>query len=245
MELLIDNREKIKNNFNSEYNIIFKNLDLGDYILKYNNNIILIIERKTTEDYASSIKDGRYREQKLRLINNYPKNKILYLIEGDLTCDNKSYRYNKVSKDTIVSSITNTLLRDNIHVFHTHNSLETIFFIESMYRKIAKKGIKFMNNTPDYIDSLTNSVKIKKKSNMDRDICQQLILQTIPGISKKTSERIIYNTESVSKFIYLLNDIPNRDEQIKFICNLPELPTDKKFRKISKTIGENIIDYLL
>lgn len=78
MELLIDNRESIKHNFNSELNIHFKNLDLGDYILKYKEKVIFIIERKTIEDYTASIKDGRYREQKLRLINNYTKKHFIF-----------------------------------------------------------------------------------------------------------------------------------------------------------------------
>ena len=38
-------------------------------------------ERKTTCDLYSSIRDGRYKEQKCRLLNNYDKRKILYIIE--------------------------------------------------------------------------------------------------------------------------------------------------------------------
>ena len=31
------------------------------------------MRRKTVSDFAHSIKDGRYREQKIRLLHNYPK----------------------------------------------------------------------------------------------------------------------------------------------------------------------------
>ena len=101
MELIIDNRETIKNYFIEKKNqnnyewVTFQNLDLGDYLFKYNNQPILIIERKTIEDLASSIKDGRYREQKTRLLNTYNKKNILYLIEGDLMTLQSNYKDQK------------------------------------------------------------------------------------------------------------------------------------------------------
>jgi len=122
MELIIDNRESIKDYFKDKNYVTFKNLELGDYVYKYNGEIVLIIERKTVEDYAASIKDGRYREQKQRLLANYDKNKILYLVEGDLTKNNKSFKFNKVNNYTIYSSMINCFLRDTINVFHTNTS---------------------------------------------------------------------------------------------------------------------------
>ena len=83
MELIIDNRESTKSYFeekNYEW-VSFENLDIGDYMFKYEDKIILVIERKSIQDLASSIKDGRYREQKSRLLNNYSKNNVLFLIE--------------------------------------------------------------------------------------------------------------------------------------------------------------------
>ena len=109
MELIIDNRESTKSYFeekNYEW-ISFENLDIGDYIFKYEEKIILVIERKSIQDLASSIKDGRYREQKSRLLNNYSKNNVLFLIEGDLMFDNKSINFNKVDKYTIYSTLIN------------------------------------------------------------------------------------------------------------------------------------------
>ena len=47
--------------------IIYKNLDLGDIIIEYNDIPLIIIERKTIPDLLASIKDGRYKEQKKRI----------------------------------------------------------------------------------------------------------------------------------------------------------------------------------
>jgi ERCC4-type nuclease len=44
--------------------IVSKALDVGDICIKHNNSIAVVIERKTTNDLASSIVDGRYKDQK-------------------------------------------------------------------------------------------------------------------------------------------------------------------------------------
>ena len=105
-KLVIDNRENIKLDIKNKINdATFENLELGDFLFKVNDVDVLIIERKTISDYAASIKDGRNREQKKRLLLNYPLNKILYLIEGDLTTNNPNFGYNQVSKETIADKI--------------------------------------------------------------------------------------------------------------------------------------------
>ena len=87
MELIIDNREtKIKDFFenNEKYNNIvkFENLELGDFIIKYNDEIKYIFERKTIHDLANSIKDNRYHEQKQRFKFALDKNiKVSYIFE--------------------------------------------------------------------------------------------------------------------------------------------------------------------
>ena len=66
MEFIIDNRENIKHHFIEKKVdwVVCKNMDIGDFCITYNNELVCIFERKTIEDLAASIKDGRYREQK-------------------------------------------------------------------------------------------------------------------------------------------------------------------------------------
>jgi crossover junction endonuclease MUS81 len=69
-----------------------RKLNVGDFlwIAQHNSNdklkeLVLpyIIERKRLDDLSSSIKDGRYHEQKFRLKNSGIKN-IVYLIENNM-----------------------------------------------------------------------------------------------------------------------------------------------------------------
>ena len=164
MELLIDNRESIKKYFlekNLDY-VTYHNLDLGDYIFKYKDEVVAIIERKTIDDMANSIKDGRYREQKSRLLENYDRTKIIYLIEGDLTKANKSVNYNRVSKSTIQPSLINMYLRDHINVFHTNNETETVEFLDEFKKIINKEQLFYIKNNKE--DSLFHNLKSKKKT---------------------------------------------------------------------------------
>ena len=86
MELHIDNRECTVDHFHGKAYpwVYFGNLDLGDYVFKMNGSVVCIIERKTVEDLANSIRDGRYREQKARLFSQYDPRQIMYLVEGTL-----------------------------------------------------------------------------------------------------------------------------------------------------------------
>ena len=131
MKLIIDQREfSLINKINELLaNFQFKNIDvevanlhIGDILVKNEDTTFLIIERKTINDYCASIKDGRNREQKKRLLSKFTKNQIIYLVEGSL--DFVQSKYNRVNSDTVVSSILNTMMRDGIHVFHTKDSKE-------------------------------------------------------------------------------------------------------------------------
>ena len=184
MELTIDNREPetIKSYFKEKkYDWAkFENLLIGDYVFKYNNELVVIIERKTVEDLAASINDGRYREQKLRLLKNYPLNKILYIIEADLTQDNKSIKYNKVKKSTIYSSIINMYLRDNLNVYHCKNKEETLEFLETLALKIKKQGLKFTMGAAVQSVSTKNKTAtvtyVKRKKGTEHQVDADVVL---------------------------------------------------------------------
>ena len=241
MKLIIDNRENIKDLFNLDENVKFENLEIGDYIIQSEEKDVLIIERKTINDYCASIKDGRHREQKKRLLSRYNKNQIIYLVEGNL--DFAQSKYNRVNSDTVVSSILNTMMRDGIHVFHTKDSNETVFFIQSICKKITKQGISFLEKRTSHQDDLFNNLtKTTKNSNIDKELCSKLMLANIPSISIKTAERILMNFGSIHNLINTLFKMDD-DKRIEYIQNLPS--NDKNFRKISKTSAKNLIKFLI
>lgn len=244
LTLIIDNREKIKNSvIDTISNCKLENLSLGDYIYRIDETDFLVIERKTISDYAASIQDGRNREQKARLLEHYPKNKIIYLVEGSLNKDNSSSKYNRIDADTIVSSIINTMLRDEIQVFHTANSEETVFLLKSIYKKLDKQGTKFLENKETYENSLVNTNKTKKGNNITPNIVFKMMLNCIPGVSNKVSDRLVSKFRNIKELYDRLYEYDTEDEMEKYIINI-KMDDTEKGRKISKNISKNIISFL-
>lgn len=243
MEFIIDNRESIKSHFtekNLDY-VICKNMEIGDFAFYVNKELICIFERKTIEDLAGSIKDGRYREQKKRLLDNIPKSKILYIIEGDLTKNNRSFSFNKVSKDTIYSSLINCYLRDNINIIHTLNTHETIEILEQFCKKILKQGTDFLSSSSStYDEDLIKSIVQTKKKNITPELVFTSQLTCISGVSTNTANLIVKKYQNMNMMISELNKL-SEDDRKKELSSI-QYTTDKgKVRKLGPAIAEKIL----
>ena len=75
IQIIVDIREReilekmplCLQNLGFEYTIISAPLEIGDIIVRDDDQVYMIIERKTIADLLASLKDGRYSEQCLRL----------------------------------------------------------------------------------------------------------------------------------------------------------------------------------
>ena len=242
IELLIDNREiKIKEHFKNKDYVTIKNLELGDIIFKYNDDDVLIIERKTLSDLACSIKDGRYNEQKQRLLSNYSKHKILYIIEGNM---NKSSDFivGGLPMYTLFSSIINMLLRDNINIYKSIDIQETIRFIKKFIKKLKKQGTSFLNQKNiSYTQTL---IKSKKKQNMTPEICYLQQLSQIPGVSYKIAKTISQEYKSMNELIINYNKLETEEQKQNMLMDIKITSKTGKQRRIGKKVSINIYNFL-
>lgn len=240
IELLIDNREhKIKEYFASFDGVSIVQLDIGDVQFKYNNEIVLLIERKTVADLSSSIKDGRHREQKARLLNTgLDINKILYLIEGDI----EKSMFKCLPKSTLISSIINTIIRDNIKVYRTLDISETLFFIESIYNKLVKDGSKLIieNNKDNYV----NTLKVRKKENMTPTNCFILQLAQIPGSSINIANRIVEDYSSMYSLCNSYSNLESEESKELLLADLTYNILNNKKRRIGGKVSKRIYNFL-
>lgn len=160
MKLVIDYREKklielinsikIMNAKYKPIEIIVENLPLSDVIIKdKNNNEKMLIERKTINDLASSIQDGRYNEQSYRLTNcDIHNHNIMYLIEGNISMWNN--RYTRINRDTIYSAIVSIMYYKGFSVFVTSTTVETAEFLLNTALKIHKNDKSSSKKYPYY-----------------------------------------------------------------------------------------------
>jgi ERCC4-type nuclease len=213
-----------------------KNLELADIIIIIESiNKTFYFERKTLADLTSSITDGRYKEQKKRLLSNIDPNNITYIIEGDTI--NKSLLRNNTS---IQSVYFRTLYRDNIKIIFTNNIQETVTFILSFVCNIIKCPDKYINNIDNNIDNYLSNVKIKSKKieNITPDNCYLLQLSQIPTISFIISKYISEKYSSMPILINELQKIEDYNNKIKELCKIQKIGKEKAI-KILKFLNLN------
>jgi ERCC4-type nuclease len=103
-------------------------INTGDYLICVGESdgdtgeectILACVERKSLNDYAASIKDGRHaNKQKLIDLRAETNCAIFYIVEGAIT-PSESTKFNRIPYKNIESSIFNLMVRDSIHVIRT------------------------------------------------------------------------------------------------------------------------------
>ena len=261
MEVIIDNREtKIKEYYNEkianyekldkikyEDFIKYENLDLGDIVIKYNNEVKFIFERKTIRDLSDSIKDGRYHEQKQRLKYALSNNiKVSYIFEYFIDYSNLTdfITINEMNGEIILSGIVNTTLRDDFGIFLTKNTNETIFLLEAIIKRMIKNPNKYFNKM-EGVEGINNSyiMKKRKKDNITKDNILMIFLNQIPGVSDTISKTLSSEFKSLNEFMTFLNDL-SKEDKIEYLSNKEVKLNNNKKRRIGSKTSKRIIELL-
>lgn len=242
--LKIDFREKdLVEIFDKENDVKYQKegLELGDITFEYNNKIIIIIERKKLQDLSDSLYDGRYKEQKKRIMDSLNKKiRKIYLIEGD----QKLLWKTKMNNKTFDGIKINTIIRDNLHYIHVNNFNQTIILIKNIYTRLSKyvkqiyKEIYGEINEESCYSSVCN---INKKKNLTPEIYKIIQLQQIPNVSNNIAKLIIENVGSLRDIIIKYQT----DEEILDLKNIiSELKHGENKRRIGKKLTDKIIKYI-
>ena len=185
-------------------------LPLGDIILHdptHGQGLgrdIVIFERKTLNDLAASIRDGRYKEQSFRLIETaaatgFHTHNIVYIIEGDLARYDE--RHSQITKTALQSAMVSLLYYKGFSVVRTMNVGETAEFILHFADKVAKESAD--GTRPAYDDDTTTtatptaqaysevSAKKEKRDYITRENIGEIMLAQVPGVSAKMAAAIL------------------------------------------------------
>lgn len=245
MKLIIDYREKqiidkisLQNGTftwnNVEMNIEVSNLPVADFaFVEKDSDYLILVERKTHTDLESSIIDGRFRQQKDRLINSInDPNKILYIIEG-----------NKVPKqqNMVNCSIVNILYKHQFKVLFSKSPEQTLTFLSIIYKKLQNGDIKINNIDNDnenmYTDNVSNIIPYKLISKADKikNSLFQCLLSVIPGVSITIANKIVEIYPTLKTLMDEYNKCQNDDEREKLLADI-NLGARKLGPAISKKI---------
>jgi ERCC4-type nuclease len=238
-------------------------LPVGDVILSSadGETDYIVFERKSLADLAASIRDGRYKEQSLRLqaFPNVPNHNVVYIIEGDFARYNE--RFSKIGKGALQSAMCSLNYYKGFSVVRTMSVLETYDIIHSYANKLAASPAPYghyhhrapagadatgtdttgadatgTDATGDVEASYCGVLKVKqvKCENITPQNIGEIMLCNIPGVSNKTAAAIMkkYTT------LRLLMDALKNDDCLADI----RLETQ---RKLSKQCIQNIYNFLM
>ncbi|XP_065370990.1 crossover junction endonuclease MUS81-like [Calliphora vicina] len=113
-----------------EYEV--RRLTVGDFLWiardRDGNELVLphIVERKRMDDLASSIRDGRFHEQKHRLKQSGIQH-IIYLIE-----DYGDNEHVGLPLDSLKQALSNTLIHNNFAIEHTENHRRSMMYLQGL-----------------------------------------------------------------------------------------------------------------
>jgi ERCC4-type nuclease len=192
VKCVLDNRELALKNMAAlmQHVDTCENMDLGDFSLSINGQVHVLVERKTLSDLASSVKDGRYKEQKSRQLSVFGKEKLIYVIEGRFNFDDSSGFITGLPKKTITSCIINSFIRDGIRIMMTANPMETANFLIALCIRVRKDPSKYLQKETDIVSNYNECLKAKKIDNLTPRTVFVAQLCQIPKISTKTAYAI-------------------------------------------------------
>lgn len=174
-------------------NVPVRTIPVGDiWIGLSGENVLpggLIIERKAIADLEASIKDGRYREQRLRLLTHCQETgaRPLYIIEGQIDRPNAGH----FSGNTLRKFLHRLQIRYGVPVIQTDSLEATANICHVLLDQWQSDRAVFLKEDgakKDYAASVT----INKRGNKeDPRVFASMILQQCPGISAAIAKAIL------------------------------------------------------
>lgn len=168
----------------------------------------LLIERKSMRDLEASILDGRYREQKGRLLAACQefKGQPMYIIEGSL-----GSATGRLTKKALMKIIHRLIFHYQIPVMQTGSLQETAELIQALVEQ-WKEDPTSLQRTTDIV-KVTDGIHIQKKTNAaDPKQFAICCLAQCPGLSVKAAEQLIATFGSLSGVLECKPDVL---EQVK------------------------------
>lgn len=206
--------------------VVFKicSLPIGDFII----NDFIVIERKTLSDLSSSITDGRFREQKQRLLESVKDPcRILYIIE------NNNGRLG-VSETVLHSAMINLIFKHKYKMLQTRDNNDTFNNVLLLYKKIQTGDISDVSDV--------GNVELKLISKGDKIMSNVFINQmcVISGVSRVIADAIKVKYNTMSNLINEWGKLENIGDREKMLMDVKITEKRKVGKALSKKIYEAI-----
>jgi len=147
----------------------------------------LIIERKSIRDLEASILDGRYREQRGRILAYCQENQTqpLYILEGGL-----SSHTGRLTTAVLMKFINRLVFHYQLPVVQTGSLAETVELLRAIEEQQQEKPESLQRKTE--LIKVADGFHVQKKANAQdpRQFSIACLTQT-PGVSVKMAEALV------------------------------------------------------
>ena len=162
-------------------------LVVGDVVCKYDDASSWVAERKSANDLAASIIDGRLADQTSRMMTS-GYNYVFYLVEGDLSSTNLPH-------ETLLGACINAELRPGSHLIRTACVEETAIVIRLLINKCARPS------------GVPSGIQPKSKRVRDSETVWVRQLMCIPSISERIARLLLDHFGTLRALQEALEDI--------------------------------------
>ena len=216
MRVIVDYREKpsgiIKHLAKHNIDVELKQLLVGDFIIQTkdrNNNIInLCIEKKTQEDFLSSIIDKRLIKQLIDMKDHF-QNQLL-IIEGSRNL----YAIRDFHPNSIRGILAAISIDFQVPIITTRSVADTASFIATAAKRLEKPRSEI---------SL-----MKKRKPLAIKEQQELVIETFPGIGVILAKSLLQEFKSIK------NIINAREDDLKKVSKIGDKKSKEMFNLINQ-----------
>jgi Fanconi anemia group M protein len=205
IKIIADSREvnsKVINELSKLGAIIeLKILECGDFIVSDK----IIIERKTSEDFCSSIIDGRLFEQAKKMKEYYEK--PILLIEGNPLSTERN-----LNPKAIMGAISSLITDFNLSLVYTRDFFESALFIFSLAKR------------EQIIEKREPKIRSEKKP-LSLTALQEYLVAGLPNVNVKIARRLLEKFKTVEKVFTA------SEEELKKVDGIGD-KISKKIRKV-------------
>jgi ERCC4-type nuclease len=166
-------------------------LDVGDVLIQSDEGEpLLVAERKTHADFASSLLDGRYREQRTRLMATRGQGiAVLYILEGEWT-QNSERMFHGTSEIQIQRLTSRLILRYGMPVLFTTSIADSARWCGRLLQQISAEPTVFhpkelAAEMTGAMATYTATFSTVKKGNKDSGGVAVSMLSAVPGLGGK------------------------------------------------------------
>jgi len=159
---------------------------------------VAILERKSAEDLGASQRDGRYREQRVRLLAKKGAGVVVgYVLEmpvwsSDLS---RSWCRGTFKEVHLLNSIMRLQLRYGLAVFQVRDMEETAMWIRHIAKALVADPQVFQGGVAETLAgaaaAYTEALHVKKATNMSADRVLVTLLRTVPGVGPAAADAIV------------------------------------------------------